>query len=164
MMSDEGGGGRGPRGPFPYPHGRRLAAPREAACGCGNGIRGGSLSLGIVPVGRLACPRCEDCPGPSAGRTVARGFCMCQRGNPSRMVAPVGVPGSNGAPPAWEASGRLRTAATGVLRRVLGSLLTQGFTRYRGPAWSHRCAGRRAGATASGVHSFHPGCRPPYAP
>ena len=164
MMSAGRGGCRGPRAPCPYPHRRRLAAPREAACGCGDGIGQGSLSLGDVPACRLAPPRCEDCPGPSAGRTVAGGFCMCQRGNPSRVVAPVGVPGSYGAPPAWEAPGRLGTAAAGGLRHVLGSPATQGLPRYNGPAWSHGYAGRCAGATASGLHSFHLGCRPPYAP
>ena len=46
---------------------------------------------------------------------------MCQRGNPFRVVAPVGVLGSYGAPPAWEAPGRLGTAAAGGLSRVLGS-------------------------------------------
>ena len=61
-------------------------------------------------------------------------------------------------------SERPGTAAAGGLRCVLGSTVIQGFPRYHGPAWPHRCAGRRAGATASGVHSFHPGCRPPYAP
>ena len=159
MMSAGRGGRRGPRSPCPYPHGRGLAAPREAACGCGDGIRQGSLSLGIVPACRLASTRRGDCPGPSAGRTVAGGFCMCQRGNQSRVVAAVGVPGSYGVPPALEAPGRFGTTAAGGLRRVLGSPLTQGFSRYHGPAWSHGCAGRRAGATASGVHSFHPGCR-----
>ena len=150
--------------PCPYPHGRRPAAPREAACGCGDKICQGSLSLGVFLACRLAPPRRGDCPGSSAGRTVAGGFCMCQRGNPSRVVAAVGVPGSFGAPPAWEAPGRLGTAAAGSLRHVLGSPVTQGFPRYHGPAWSHRCAGRRAGATTSGAHSFHPGCRPSYAP
>ena len=156
-------GSQGHRGPSPYPHGRRLAAPREAACGCGDGIGQGSLSLGVVPACLLASPRSGDCRGSSAGQTVAGGFCMCQRGNPSRMVAPVGVPGSFGAPPVWDAPGRLGTPAAGGLRRVLGSPVTQGFPRYHCPAWSHGCAGRRAGATARGVYSFHPGCRPPYA-
>ena len=78
----------------------------------------GSLSLDVVPACRLAPSRRGDCPGSSAGRTVAGGCCMCQRGNPSRVVDPVGVPGSFGAPPAWEALGRLGTAAAGGLRRV----------------------------------------------
>ena len=158
------GGRRGPRGPCPYPHGRRLAAPREAACSCCDGIGQGSLSLGIVAACRFASLRRGDCPGSSAGRTGAGGCCMCRRGSPSRVVDPVGVPGRFGAPPAWEAPVRLGTAASGGLRRVFGSPVIQGFPRYHGPAWSHGCAGRRAGATASGVHSFHPGCRPPYAP
>ena len=88
--------------------------------------RPGSLSPDVVAACRLASPRCEDCPGPFAGRTVAGGFCMCQRGNPSRVVAPVGVPRSYGAPSAWEALGRLGTAAASGLRRVLGSPGTQG--------------------------------------
>ena len=96
--------------------------------------RPGFLSLGVVPVCRLASPRCEDCPGPSAGRTVAGGFCMCQRGNPSRVVAPVGVAGRYGAPPAWETPGRLGTASAGGLRRVLGSPVTQGCPRCRASA------------------------------
>ena len=148
------GGRRGPRGPCPYPHEEQLATPREAACGCGDGIGQGSLSLGVVPACRLAPPRRGDCPGPSAGRTVARGCCMCQRGDPSRVVDPAGVSGSFGVPPAWEAPGRPGTAAAGGLRRVLGSPVIQGFPRYHDPAWPHGCAGRRAGATASGVHSF----------
>ena len=164
MMFAGRGGRRGPRGPCPYPHGRRLATPREAACGCGDGIGQGSLCLGVVSACRLAFPRRGDCPGSFAGQTGAGGFCMCQWGNPSRVVAPLGVPGSFGAPPAWEAPGCLRTAAVGGLRCVLGSAVTQGFPRYHGPAWSHGCAGWRAGATASGVHSFHPGCGPQYAP
>ena len=164
MMSAGRGGRRGTRGPRPYPHGRRLAAPREVSCGCGDGMGQGSLSPGVVPACRFASPRREDCLGPSAGRTVAGGFCMCQRGNLSRVVAPVGVPGSYRVPPAWEAPGRLGTAAAGALRCVLGSPVIQGFPRFYGPAWSHGCTGRCAGATASGVHSFHPGCRPPYAP
>ena len=40
----------------------------------------------------------------------------------------------------------------------------QGCPRYYGPAWPYGCAGRRAGATASAVRSFHLGCRLPYAP
>ena len=158
------GGRRGPRGPCPYPHGRRLAAPREAACGCGDGIGQGSLSLGVVPACCLRPLRRGDCPGSFAGRTVAGGCCMCQRGNPSLVLDPAGVPGSFGVPPAWEAPGRPRTAAAGGLGCVLGSPVIQGFPRYHGPAWQYGCAGRRAGATASGVHSFYPGCRPPYAP
>ena len=67
MMSVGRGGRRGPRGPCPYPHGRRLAVPQEAACGCGDGIGQGSLSPGVDPACRLASPRCEDCPG-QAGR------------------------------------------------------------------------------------------------
>ena len=134
MISTGRAGRKGPRGPCLYPHGRRLAVPREAACGCGDGIGQGSLSLGVVPVCRLASPRCEDCPGPSAGRTAAGGFCMCQRGNSCRMVAPVGVPGSYGAPPAWEAPGRLGTAAAGGLRRVPVSPLTEGCPTCRAPA------------------------------
>ena len=115
--------------------------------------------------GVLPCiPEARGVPGHLCGANGRRGFCICQMGNPSRVVAPTGVPGSYGVPPAWAAPGRLGTAAAGGLRRVLGSPVTQGFPRYHGPAWSHRCAGRRAGATASGVHSFHPGCRPPYAP
>ena len=163
-MFAERGGRRGPRGPCPYPHGRRLAAPLEAACGCGNRIGQGALSLGAVPACRLAPPRRGDCPGSSVGRTVAGGCCVCQRGNPSRVVDPVGVPVSFGAPPAWGAPGRLGTAAAGVLGCVPGSPVIQGCSRYYGPAWPHGCAGRRAGATARGVRSFHLGCRPPYAP
>ena len=164
MMVVEIGGRRGPRGPCPYPYGERLAAPPEAACGWGDGTGQGSLSLGVVPACRFAPPRRGDCPGSSAGRTVAGGFCMCQRGNPSRAVDPAGFRGSFGVSPAWEAPGRPGTAAAGGLRCVLGSLVIQGFPRYHGPAWPYGCAGRRAGATASGVNSFHPGCRPPYAP
>ena len=52
---------------------------------------------------------------------------MCQGGDPSLVVAPVGVPGSYVAPPAWEAPGRLGTAAAGCLRRVLGSPVTRDF-------------------------------------
>ena len=163
-MFAERGGRRGPPGPCPYPHGRGLAAPRGAACGCGDGIGQGSLSLGAVPACCLAPLRRVDCPGSSVGRTVAGGCCMCQRGNPSRLVDPVGVPGSFGAPPAWDAPGRLWTAGACGLRRILGRPVIQRCPRYHGPAWPHGCAGRRAGATASGVRSFHPGCRPPYAP
>ena len=97
----------------------------------------------------------------STGRTVVGGFCTCQWGNPFRVVAPMGVLGGYGAPPAWEAPGRLATAAASALRRVLVSPWIQGCPRCCAPAWSHGCAGRRAGATASVVHSFHPGCRPP---
>ena len=89
---------------------------------------------------------------------------MCQRGNPYRVVDPVGVPVSFGAPPAWGAPGRLGTAAAGGLRRVPGSPVIQACPRYYGPAWPYGCAGRRAGATASAVRSFHLGCRLPYAP
>ena len=66
--------GRGPRGPCPYPHGRRLAAPREAACGCSDGIGQGSLSLGVVPAWRFAPPRRGDCPGSSALTTSCLGM------------------------------------------------------------------------------------------
>ena len=105
----------------------RLPVPK---CGAKGLFGPGAHRLRI----RLASPRCEDCPGPSAGRTVAGDFCMCQRGNPSRVVAPVGVPGSYGAPPAWEAAGRLRTAAASGLRGVLGSPGTQGRPRSCAPA------------------------------
>ena len=60
---------------------------------------------------------------------------MCQRGNPSPVVDPGGVPGSFGVPPAWEAPGRPGTAAAGGLRCVLGSPVIQGFPGYHGPAW-----------------------------
>ena len=109
-------------------------------------------------------PEALGLPGFLCGANGARGFCMCQRGKPSRVVAPVGVLGNFGAPPALEAPGRLETAAAGGLRRVHGSPLTQGFPKYHRPAWLHGCAGRRTGATVSRVHSFHPGCRRPYAP
>ena len=148
----------------PYPQGRRLAVPREVACCCGDGSGQGSLSPGAVPACRLPSPRCEDCLGPSAGRTVVGGFCTCQRRNPFPVVAPVGALRSYGATHAWEAPGRLETAAASGLRRDLGSPGIQGCPRCCAPAWSHGCAGLRAGATASVVHSFHPGCRPPYAP
>ena len=164
MMFVGRGGPRGPHGLCPYPHGRRLAVPREVACGCGGGSGQGSLSPGAFSACRLASPRCEDCLGPSAGRPVVGGFCTCQRGNPFRVVAPVGVLGSYGAPPAWEAPGRLGTAAAAGLRRALGSLGIQGCPRCCAPAWSHGCAGLCAGAIASVVRSFHPGFRPPYAP
>ena len=88
---------------------------------------------------------------------------MCQRGNPYQLVGPVGVPVSFGAPPAWGAPGHLGTAAAGGLRRVPGSPVIQGCSRYYGPAWPYGCAGRRARATASAVCSFHLGCRLPYA-
>ena len=164
MMVAGCGGRRGPRGPCPYPHGRRLAAAQEAACGCGDRIGQGPLSLGAVPACRFAPPRRGDCPGPSAGQTVAGGFCVRQRENPPRLVDAAGVLGSFGVPPAWEAPGRPGTAAAGGLRCVLGSPVIKGFPRYHGPAWPYGCAGRRAGATASTAHSFHPGCRPPCAP
>ena len=160
-MFAERGGRTGPRGPCPYPHGRRLAALRGAACGCGDRIGQGSLSLGAFPACLLAPPRRGNCPGSSVGRTVAGGCCMCQRGNPSRVVDPVGLPGSFGAPRAWGAPGLLGTAAAGGPRRVNGSPVIQGCPKNHGPAWPHGCARRHAGATASGVRSFHPGCRPP---
>ena len=98
------------------------------------------------------------------GRTAAGGCCMCQRGSPYRVVDPPGVPVSFGAPPVWGALGRLGTAAAAGLRRVPGGPVIQGCSRYYAPAWPHGCAGRRAGATASAVSSFHLGCRLPYAP
>ena len=114
---------------------------------------------------RAALPlmRCRDYLGPSVGRRVAGGFSTCQRGNPFRLSAPVGVHGSYGAPPAWEFPGRPGTAAAGGLRRALVSPGTQGCPRCRAAAWSYGCAGLRAGAIASVVRSFHPGCRPPFA-
>ena len=91
------------------------------------------------------------------GRTAAGGCCMCQRGNPYRVVDPMGVPVSFGAPPVWGAPGRLGTAAAGGLRRVPGGPVIQGCSRYYGPAWPPGCAGRRAGATASAVRTpWHP--------
>ena len=165
MMSVGRGGQWGSHGLCPYPHGRQLGVPREVACGCGGGSGRGFLSPGAVPACCPASLRCEDCLGPSAGRTVVGGFCTCQkRGNPFRVVAPLGVPGSYGAPPALEPLGRLGTAAARGLRRALGSPGIQGCPRCCAPAWSHACAGLRAGAIASAVRSFHPGCRPPYAP
>ena len=163
-MSVGRGGRRGLHGPCPYPHGRRLAVPREVVFGCGGGSGQGSLSPSANPACRLASSRCEDCLGPSAGRTVVQGFCTCQRGSPIRVVAPVGVLRSSGAPPAWEAPGRLGTAAAGGLRRAFGSPEIEGCPRCCPPTWSHGWAGLRAGAIASVVRSFHPGCRPPYAP
>ena len=163
-MSVGRGGCSDLHGLCPYPHGRRLAVPREAACGCGGGSGYGSLFPGAAPACRLASPKCEDCLGPSAGQTIVGGFCTCQRGNPFRLVAPFGVLGSYGAPPAWEAPERLGTAAAGGLRRALGSLGTQRCPRCCAVAWPYGCAGLRAGAIPSAVCSFHPGCRPPYAP
>ena len=124
----------------------------------------GSLSPGAVPACRLASLRCEDCLGTSAGRTIGGGFCTCQRGNPLRVVAPGGVPGSYGEPPGWGAPGPLGTVAAGGLRCALGSPGIQGCPRCCAFAWLHGCAGLRVGAIASVVRSFGPGCRRPYAP
>ena len=160
--------GRGGRwdlhGLCPYSRGRRLTVPREAACGCGGGSSQGSVSPTAAPACLLAPLRSEDCPSPSAGQMVGGGFCTCQTGSPFRVVAPVGILGSYGAPPAWEAPGRLGTAAAGGLRRALGSPGIQGCPRCCALAWPHGCAGLHARAIASVVRSFHPGCRPPYAP
>ena len=164
-MTSVGRGGRGDiHGPCLYPHRKRLAVPREAACGCGGGSGQGSLSPGAVSACHLASTRSEDCLGTSVGRTVAGGFCTCQRGNPFRVVAHVAVLGSYGAPPAWEAPGRPGTAACGGLRRPLRNPGTQRCPRCRAAAWPYGCAGLRSGAIASGLSSFNPGCRPPYAP
>ena len=128
-------------GPCPNPHGRRLAVLREAACGCGAGSGHSSLSPGAAPVCRLGPLRCEDCLGPSAGRTVGGGFFECQRGKPPRVVAPCGVLGSYGVAPACRAPGPLGTVVAGGLRTVPGTLGTQGWPRCSAFAWLHRCAG-----------------------
>ena len=78
---------------------------------------------------------------------------MCQRGNPSRVVAPVGVPGSYGAPPAWEAPGRLGTAAAGGLRCVPGSPVTQGFPDIM--VWHGRTDAQGGALVPPPVESIH---------
>ena len=109
-------------------------------------------------------PEALELPGLLRGANGRRGLLYVPEGEPIPGGGPRGRFRKFGAPPAWEAPGRLGTAAAGGPWRVLGIPVTQGFPRYHGPAWLHGCAGRRAGANACGVHSFHPGCRPPYAP
>ena len=68
---------------------------------------------------------CEGCLGPSAGRMVGGGFCMCQRGNPARLVALGGVLQKYVVPFPWGAPGPLGTVVVSVPRRVPGSPGTQ---------------------------------------
>ena len=91
MMSVRPAGRWGFGGLCRYPRGRRLAVLREAVCGCGAGTGQGSLSLGAVLACRAAPLGCKGCLGPSAGRMVGGGSCMCRRGSPPRMAAPGGV-------------------------------------------------------------------------
>ena len=142
----------------PYPCGRQLAVLRQAACGCGPRRGQGSLAPGAALACRLAPLRSVDCLGPSAGRTVGGGFCTCQRGKPHRVVAPGGVPGSYGAPPAWGAPGPLGTVVAGGLRRALGSPVIQGCLRRCAFAWPYGSAGLRVGTIASVVRSSCMAC------
>ena len=146
-------------GPRLYPHGTRLAVLREAACSCGAGSGQGSLSPGAALVCRLTPLSCEDCLVPSAGQTVGGGFCTCQRGNQLRVVAPGGVLGSYGVPPAWGATARLGTVVACGLRRALGSPDIQGCPRRCAFAWLYECTGLRVGATASVVRAVGPHMR-----
>ena len=91
MMSVGPAGRWGRHGLCPHPRGRRLAAPRGVACGCGAGIGQGSLfpGAGLASARRASCPSSpghEGCLGPIGVRMVGGGFRVCQRGDPHRVV------------------------------------------------------------------------------
>ena len=170
QMTFVGPAGRwGLHGLCPPPWERRLAAPRGLACGCGAGIGQGSLlpDAGLASARRASPPSSpgyEACLGPTALRMIGGGFRVCRRGNPHRVVAPGGVPGSHGVPFALGAPGPLGTVVAGVPRCVPGSSGTQGRPRCCAFAWLHGRPGPRVGCTASVARSFHPGYRSPHAP
>ena len=103
-------------------------------------------------------------PGLLRGANGRRGLLYVPKGEPLPGGGPRGWSGEFRRAPVWGTPGRLGTAVAGGLRRVPGGPVIKGCSRYYGPAWPHGCAGRRAGATASAVRSFHLGCRLPYAP
>ena len=97
-------GRRGRCGPCPYPHGRRLAAPREAACGCGDGIGQGSLSLALFRRAALNLRGVGTARAPSWGEP-SQGAAVCARGGtPPRWWALRAFPGVS----ACRLPGRLR--------------------------------------------------------
>ena len=68
---------------------------------------------------------------------------MCRRGNPARVAASGGVPGSYGMLFSWGAPGVSGTVVIGVLRRVPGSPGTKGWPRCCCRAVRMRRAARR---------------------
>ena len=130
MMSAGLAGRWGLHGFCPWSRARRLNVLREAVCGCCAETGQGSLSPGADLARRPAPLGCKGCLGPSMGRMLGGGFCMCRRGNPPRVAAPGGILGSYGVPFAWGAPGPLGTVVVGVTRCVPGSPGTQGWPRF----------------------------------